>query len=148
MEAKTLSDIAGINHQMYADFIERVHTLSLPKDLSPQIKECINEIKEHLNEKFDIHQLADRMGYSDYYLTRKFKKEMGIGINEYIRKEKISLAKNYLETTTLSVQEISQRLNFSSRSFFTDSFIKETRHQSIGISTEIFIKKAVHVFAA
>ncbi len=125
VEAKTLSDIAGINHQMYADFIERVHTLNLPDDLSPQIRECINDIKQHLTEKYDIHQLADRMGYSDYYLTRKFKKEMGISINEYIRKEKIQAAKNLLETTVMSIQDISSELNFCSRSYFTDCFIKE-----------------------
>ena len=73
-----------------------------------------------------MQMIADRLNYTRYYLSRKFQKEMGISINDYIRNRKVEEAKLLLSSTSQSVLEISNILNFCSRSHFTDSFRKVT----------------------
>lgn len=124
-----ISNIASINHQMYEDFITRVHRLHEFGDISPQIRNCISYIESHATDKIVLSEIAEYIGYSEYYLSRKFKTETGININEFIKNHRITLAKNLLETTELSIQEISEQLQFCSRSYFTDIF-----HKTVGIS--------------
>ncbi len=118
------ANVAEINHQMYTDFIDRVHRLKLSGATTPQIRQCIDFIQNHLEEDIPLSALAASLGYTEYYLSRKFKSELGISINQYIRSEKIRRAKDLLCQTGLSIQEISDRLSFCSRSYFTDVFLK------------------------
>lgn len=127
--ASSISEIATINHQMYEDFIRRVHKLKETPGISPQVRSCQEYIEMHAAEKISIQNLAETVGYTDYYLSRKFKTETGISINEYIKLQKIREAKSLLVATQMSIQDISDHLNFCSRSYFADTFKK-----TVGIS--------------
>ena len=81
-------------------------------------------IQSHITEPLSIVSLAKRAGYTEYYFSRKFKREMQMNISDYIKAEKIKYAKLLLSSTTKSIQEISDDLSFSSRSYFSDSFQK------------------------
>ncbi len=131
-----LSEVAGINHQMYDDFIHRVHKVKELSNVSPQIRACISYIEMHLTEKLTLTELADMVGYTEYYLSRKFKSETGTSINEFLKNSRITHAKNLLKTTDLSIQEISEQLNFCSRSYFADTF-----HKTVGISPTEYREK-------
>jgi len=122
--ATSLSDVAAINHQMYEDYIYRVHKAKASNLYTPQIQICIEHINMHVKETITISDLASLCGYTDYYLSRKFKNEVGQNINEYINTKKILLAKTMLANSSASIQEISEELHFCSRSYFTDVFRK------------------------
>ena len=62
------------------------------------------------------------MGYTEYYLTEKFKKETGQSVSSYIRYAKVERAKVLLSTTDLSIQEVSERLAFSTVNYFIKIF--------------------------
>lgn len=134
--AGSISEIAAVNHQMYEDYITRVHKLQALPYLSPQIRSCCDYIELHIQEDISIETLAKNVGYTDYYLSRKFKSETGSGIQAYIRSQRMLLAKNLLVSTDLSVQEISEQLHFCSRSYFADTF-----HKCIGISPTEYREK-------
>ena len=124
---KTVSDIAIVSHAMYDDFIHRVHKARIASsNLSNTIQQCCDYIEINLFNKIELSQLASHLGYTEYYLSRKFKKELGISINDYIRNLKIEKAKVLLQSTHQSIQEISDSLHFCSRSYFTDVFQKVT----------------------
>lgn len=85
--------------------------------------------------------LQSSAGYSEYYFSRKFKQEMGCTLTEYIMREKIDSAKVLLSSTSMSIMEISIELSFNSRSYFSDTFQKNTgispgeyRKQNVGCS--------------
>lgn len=118
----TISELRILSHNMYADFIERVRKCKVDSNLSIQIRSCCDYIDMHLDESLDLKSLADRVGYTEYYLSRKFKKEIGISVSDYIRRARIERAKIMLTTTDLPVAEIAERLRFSSSSHFSDSF--------------------------
>lgn len=123
-DAQSTSEVAHINHTMYEDFIKRVHKIKINPNISLVIRGCQDYIQRHATEKISIQDLAENYGYTTYYLSRRFKKETGISINEFICEVKITLAKNILSTTSNTIQEISDTLNFCSRSYFTDCFRK------------------------
>lgn len=121
---KTLTETALLNHTMYEDFIYRVHQCRQNAAVSKSIQTCCDYISMHITDDLDIEMLADKVGYTSYYLSRKFKKEVGTSINNYIKEHKIEYAKHLLATTQESIQEISTALHFCSRSYFADCFQK------------------------
>lgn len=125
-DCRNISGIAALNHQMYEDFIARVHKIRELKNISPQIRGCISYIEMHADEELSLRRLADAAGYSEYYLSRRFKAETGKSVNAFITQQRIMLAKNLLETSTLDIQEISEQLRFCSRSYFADVFRRLT----------------------
>ena len=110
---------------MFNDFVSRVYKRkNNTQRISKPIQNCCDYIKTHINDKITIKHLAYRIGYTEYYLSRKFKKEVGCSINDYIKTQKIEYAKILLSSSGQSIQDISDSLNFCSRSYFTDVFQK------------------------
>ncbi len=92
---------------------------------SLEINKCMDYIANHLDQRLDIKELAAMAGYGDYYLARKFKKETGMELTGYIKKKRLERGRLLLATTELTIEEIAERLQFCSRSHFSDSFRKE-----------------------
>ncbi len=107
---------------MYHDFIYRVHHLHINPDCSPAIQKCCDYIELNLDKKIRISDLANLTGYTEYYLTEKFKKETGVPLFLYIRRAKTERAKMFLASTDLSVQQIAEKLAFSTQNYFTRCF--------------------------
>lgn len=126
IECKTVTDLRVINHEMYHDFIVRVHKHRTDPKISKQIQRCCDYIELHMEEPLTIQQLAEQTGYTDYYLSRKFKRETNSGIKDYILFVRVERAKLLLRTTKLSVQEIAEKLQFCSSSYFAKKFQKVT----------------------
>ena len=124
---KTVSDIAIVSHTMYDDFIHRVYKCKIAaSNHSNTVQQCCDYIEINIFNKNELSDMASHLGYTEYYLSRKFKKEVGVSINDYIRNLKIEKAKVLLQSTHQSIQEISDSLHFCSRSYFTDVFQKVT----------------------
>ena len=121
-DSRTISELTGLMYEMYDDFIQRVHQCRTNPELSKQIRSCCDYIELHLEEDMPLSMLAQRIGYTEPYLSRKFKKEMGINISDYIRFARVERAKLMLTTTDLPITQIAQRLHFCSSSYFSEIF--------------------------
>ena len=115
-------ELAALATTMYHDFIFRVHQLHANPNYSPAIQKCCDYIELSLDKRIQISDLAALTGYTDYYLTEKFKKETGTPLFLYIRYAKIERAKVLLESTDLSVKELSERLAFNTVNYFIQCF--------------------------
>jgi AraC-like DNA-binding protein len=111
---------------MYHDFIYRVHHLRANPNCSPAIQKCCDYIELSLDKQISIADLAALAGYTNYYLTEKFKKETGVPLFLYIRYAKIERAKVYLESSNLSVKEIAELLAFNTPNYFIKCFREVT----------------------
>ncbi len=107
---------------MFDDFVHRVRKVRLNPQVSKPIQVCCDYIDLHIYDKFELEDLADMVGYTKYYLTRKFKTELGIGIWDYINQRKVERAKILLADPNYSIQDISDMLNYCSRSYFSEVF--------------------------
>ena len=126
MDCKTIPDVALTNHTMYDDFVHRVHKIRCDPAVSPKIQQCIDYLAMHTEEEVGIAKLAAITGYTEYYLSRKFKEEMHCSINDYSKITRIERAKVLLYTTDENTSAIADRLNFCSGSYFAREFKKFT----------------------
>lgn len=128
-EAQNCESVAGltsIGDRMYSHFIRLVHEKNRRKDLSKVIQATIEYIDLHIEDELSLTAVAQRMGYAEYYLSRKFKQEMGVSFKEYLRSARIERAKLLLTTTKDSLQQIAIRLHFANKSYFSVVFKEVT----------------------
>jgi AraC-like DNA-binding protein len=125
-DADSISELTLLCRTMLEDFIQRVQITKQNAAISKSVQSCCDYICANIAERLSIDFLANRAGYTEYYFSRKFKQEMQMTISDYIKNEKIRQAKLLLSSTTKGIQEISDDLSFSSRSYFSDSFQKNT----------------------
>lgn len=119
---KSISELQIIGHTMYDDFIQRVRKCRTGPQLSQQVRACRDYIELHLEEELTLDLLARRVGYAPYYLSRKFKKEMNVSVNEYIRYVRVERARALLSYSDESIAQIAEQLCFCSSSHFSDIF--------------------------
>ena len=120
--AKTLTDLMTINMTMLTDFIHKVHESKAHPDISRPIQNCCDYIQKNLMTPFELSDMARAVGYTEYYLTKKFHKELGIHLTDYIKNARIEMAKIWLMTTDKSIQEISDQMCFNTRGYFSKVF--------------------------
>lgn len=126
--AQSVSQVAEVSHTMYEDFIRRVNQVRRESGVSRPVRICCDYIDTHPEDELGLKKLAAKVGYTPNYLTRKFKAEMGMPMNAYIRKARIHRAKMLLSATNLSIHDIADQLHYCSWSYFTDAFQKEVGH--------------------
>ncbi|SFK99165.1 AraC-type DNA-binding protein [Paenibacillus sp. 1_12] len=81
-------------------------------------------IRIHAVEPISVDDAAREFNYNPDYLSRLFKKEMGMNMQEYIQKVKVDRAKDELGRTDLTIKEIAQRLGFDDEKYFMKVFRK------------------------
>lgn len=123
--AQSVSQVAAVSHTMYDDFIRRVNQVRRDSGISRPVRICCDYIDTHPENELTLKKLASKVGYTENYLARKFKAEMGIPINAYVRKARVHRAKMLLSASNLSIHDIADQLHFCSWSYFTEAFQKE-----------------------
>jgi len=123
--ATTISDVITIKNLMQEDFTNRVHKIKQLRSVSPAIRSCLQIIDEFIKENLTMDFLSSKVGYTPYYLSSLFQKEMSISVSCYIKKKKIEYAQVLLQNSSKSIAEISDYLHFSSPSYFISVFKKE-----------------------
>lgn len=79
--------------------------------------------REYINIK-SIRSIAEKLSYSEYYLTHLFKERMGISIKEYLIRKKMMMACELLKTTDMTITGIAEYLNMGTAHTFSQSFKK------------------------
>ena len=120
--ARSQQELLNLPATMYDDFIHRVHRCRTNPRYSPMVQKCVDYIDLHLEQKIQAADLAAQLGYDDYYITRRFKRETGYSLTNYIKFAKIERAKVLLQSTRLTVQQIADGLGFTTRSYFIQCF--------------------------
>lgn len=127
-EGEKLQDTKELNqlqYDMLLDFTRRVAQAQIPRDMASDIYQCIQYIKQHTNQAISTSDVAACIGKSRSYLSRRFKKELGFQMNEFIMRCKLEEAKALLAYTDKSISEISSYLCFSSQAYFQNVFKKK-----------------------
>lgn len=112
-------------NQMLLGFTQKMSELPKQKVYSIQIVKAMNYICSHRTEKMTAESIAGVLGISRGYLSTLFKKETGISISCYIRREKLGASANMLIYSDLSYAEIAEYFGFASQSHFIQCFKKE-----------------------
>ena len=124
--AETVPEVMNIGAEMQRTYVQRVQQAKANSGRSSLVRSCMEYVATHIFEKISLHAMTQELSYNEHYISRKFKSETGQSLSDYINQEKIRTAKLILTDTRLSVAEISDRLSFSSPSYFGSVFKKQT----------------------
>ena len=124
-QLQAIDSIHTLQYAMIFDFCKRVHDVQIPGGFSKEIYDCINFTRSHTNENIRLEDVAAHIDRSVSYVTRKFKQELGINLNDYIMRCKLEEAKSLLTFSNMSLVQISAYLCFSSQSYFQNVFKKK-----------------------
>ena len=119
-------EITELHPVMCMDYTRRMKNLRKNSVCSKPVAETIDYIFDHLHTRITVEELAEKVDLNPAYLSRLFKKEVGVSISEYIREKKIETAKNMLIYSEYTPGEIAMVLAFPSQSYFTEIFKKNT----------------------
>ena len=90
--------------------------------ISKEVSAALLYIDAHYKENISLKDVADEVYLSSFYLSRLFKKEVGVNFSTYLLNARLDDAKRLLETTAISVSSISSSLSFSDLSYFCRVF--------------------------
>lgn len=96
------------------------------REYSPEIAKTAKYIRNCFRENLTLVKISAEVGLSRNYLCSLFKKEMGIGIPEYLLKCRIAAARELLRNSNKKVYEIGIEVGFSDESYFSRSFKRVT----------------------
>ncbi|WP_337101833.1 helix-turn-helix transcriptional regulator [Paenibacillus sp. YIM B09110] len=125
--AKSVQTLLDLHHQVFLEYAGKVAIAQKDNCYSPLVRKCHHYIKEHLYDSLTVSEIAEALHFSRSHLSHVYKRETGETLSDRIRKERISEAMQLLEHTSLTLNDIGQKLGFSSQSHFTDIFRRETR---------------------
>ncbi|MDD3336808.1 MAG: helix-turn-helix domain-containing protein [Eubacteriales bacterium] len=82
-------------------------------------------VEEHFSDSvLSISEIAENIGMSSGYISRIFKANVGMTINEYITSVRLSKAADMLRNTDMTVAEIATAAGYNSVSYFATQFHK------------------------
>ena len=97
-------------------------------------------IKDCNNEEITLKRLSDSLGYSEFYVSRRFKEISGMQFRDYLRYRRLAFALKDVRDTDKSLLDIALDYGFSSHEAFTRAF-----KEAYGITPSEYRQKHVPV---
>lgn len=93
---------------------------------SPIIRQVIRYIKQNHLNSISLEEVARYCCLSRYHLSHLFKKEIGVGVIDYLNQIRVEKAAFYAQTTDLPIQQIANQVGFQDANYFSRMFKKYT----------------------
>lgn len=110
----------------------RMNIKNLPAQADHDEESLVSHITAFIEQNYymdiDMNMICDHTHYSRSYLSRIFKSEMGITIQDFLCETRISKARNLLLETSLPIQEVAISAGFQDSLYFSKLFHKKTGH--------------------
>ena len=129
-----MNNINSLRLWIHKVAINEVLMLMLSPWLIPDIyentqKKLVNKtcdyLKINMQNKLTLKGVADKMGTNRNKLAESFKDELGIGVFEYLREERLEKAKYLLCNTNTRVQCIALEVGYAGCAHFSTAYRKK-----------------------
>lgn len=94
----------------------------LERRSSSYVERCKDYINKHYKKKIYLSEIAASLGISETYLSRLFKKETGIRMQDFIIDVRLEHAGNLLKYSNEEISNIAEYVNFPSQSYMGKIF--------------------------
>lgn len=106
-----------------SSMIHRMMQLAVP--YSKNIQVSVEYIESHFKDDLLLSDVSKQACVNSAYLSRQFKKEVGMTFSEYLTEVRMKRAKTLLETTDLRISEIACEVGVGNVSYFSTLFRKQ-----------------------
>ncbi|WP_214630271.1 helix-turn-helix domain-containing protein [Paenibacillus agaridevorans] len=86
--------------------------------------EMLKIVRDHYDRDLSLEMCGDLLNYHPVYLSRVFKKQIGMNFTEYVAQSRMDQAKIWLEQTDMMVSEIAEKLSYNNTTAFIRTFRK------------------------
>ncbi|MBE5733148.1 MAG: helix-turn-helix domain-containing protein [Clostridiales bacterium] len=118
---------SAISESLLNILISYILRLSDDTKITENTNTC-NQIKDYLDKNYtsnkSIDDICRDLYINKYYLTHLFKDAMGVPPLKYMITKRISLAKELLTTTDLTIEEVAIKCGYSDTTYFIKVFKK------------------------
>ena len=112
-------------------FFKKLHRNLSKSDISAKIPANVMKTKRMIDFNYanisSLEEISKSVGYSPQYLSKIFKSFFNISPIEYLIEKRIQVGKQLLVETSLSIQEISNKIGYSDFYYFSKLFKKRTK---------------------
>jgi len=134
--ARQFEQQGDLNKWVIFLFENACNLISLKKSIyRNEISEAISHMEKNISKNLTLNDVADHVRISRTHFSKVFKKETGIGFNEYYIKIKIDFAKKLLGLPGIKIYEVAEKTGFNDAGYFIKIF-KETT----GMTPKNFLK--------
>jgi len=117
------SEIICIVNRIFLKMRRMVCEKGIIPDIAEKMKDYLNS---HITGRFQLENLCRHISRSESQTIRIFKNAYGVTPYAYVIEKKISLAKDMLINTGLSIKQIAYKLNFTDEYYFSNVFKSRT----------------------
>ncbi|OCT14802.1 DNA-binding response regulator [Paenibacillus pectinilyticus] len=117
----TLDHLQEWTHQFLLDKRAAVQALS-HHTVRKEIADAKRYILLHLGERTSMEEMAGRLNLNPSHFSRLFKKETGETFVEFVTRSKMERARELLDTSDASIEQIAEQLGFEHTSYFIKLF--------------------------
>ena len=127
-EEKVVKDLSTLHMSVESAKYNIQKNRANKKDEPTQIVLAAVEMirKEIENVDFNINTIANALYLTPAYFSRVFKRKMGMTCIDFIKNYRINLAKELLQNTDLSIQQISEKTGYATVYYFSQQFKQVT----------------------
>ncbi len=88
------------------------------------LQELRTYLDEHYQERLTLDDLSELFFINKFYLTRIFKEQFGVSINNYLLQVRITHAKQHLRFSDMSIEKVAIQIGVEDVRYFTRMFKK------------------------
>ncbi|MFC0472505.1 AraC family transcriptional regulator [Halalkalibacter kiskunsagensis] len=117
-QLKAIQTLDEINKWFMNDLFPLYQSLSDESDMSNgslAVKQICQFINENISQDITLTQCAEMVNFTPSYLSRLFKKEVGMNFRDYVLMRKVEMAKSLCVETDSKVSEIADAVGYSER---------------------------------
>lgn len=122
-QAESIAELASLYEeilQVYCNLVRELSVAALP----PLVAEAVTYIRFNINQPLNLNQIADILGVHPSYLSRTFKKALGMTLTDYINTLRIQEAKAQLDQGNASIAKIASSVGYNDPKYFSKVFTK------------------------
>ncbi|WP_234032922.1 response regulator transcription factor [Paenibacillus faecalis] len=125
-----INDIHSMEHlqswimRCLTELSRRLSVLSI-RSKRPEIIRAQKYVIQHVTEKLTLEEMAGYLNLNSSYFSRLFKRETNQNFIEYVNMVKLQKAKQLLQQSNITVEEVSDYLGYANKSYFIKLFKRE-----------------------
>lgn len=135
-KADIITELQAVRERFLEEYIRKVREGKANPLISKSVRECCDYIRANVTKELTVQSIASELGYAPYYFSKKFYRETGVKISDYIKQARVDYARIVLLSSKKSIQEISDLLHFGTRNYFCKVF-----HDLVGMTPAAYREK-------